>query len=307
MRELTLVVLAAGLGTRFGGPKLLARVGPEGETLIDYTVHDALAAGFKRVLFVVHPAGRDQFGPALGRRFEPHIEVSYVVQTQAELPHGWVMPEGRRKPWGTAHALWCCRHSLSGPFGVVNGDDFYGSESFALLAGRLACARDEPGGAEYCMVGFPLEETLSPHGPVSRGICEVGADGCLQQIVEHTAIERQDGVICAAGWENGGRWPAPDAVVSMNMWGFTPRVFDQLEPRFRSFLEQSGGDHAAEFYIPAVVGELLAAGQARVAVLETTSKWFGITYESDLEGTKRELADLVRGGAYPASLWPAGP
>jgi choline kinase len=299
---LTLVVLAAGMGSRYGGLKQIDPMGPAGETVLDYTVFDAVRAGFGRVVFVIRRDFEAEFRAAIGARFAGRgVVVDYVFQALDALPAGHTLPAGRAKPWGTGHAVWCAREALSGPFAVVNADDFYGAQAFARLAeflraadaARTAGATKTP---EFAMVGFRLANTLSEHGAVSRGVCAVGADGVLAGIEEHT------GILAAEVGEGAGCKYKPDTIVSMNCWGFTADFLPRLDARWRAFLAAHGTSEKTEFYLPFAVNELLAAGEARVRVLPTGDSWFGVTYREDKPRVQAAIAALVAGGAYPSPL-----
>jgi hypothetical protein len=289
----TLVVLAAGMGSRYGGLKQIDPMGPSGETVLDYTVHDAVRAGFGRVLFIIRRDFADAFKASVGGRFEGKIEVDYAFQQLDMLPEGFAVPAGREKPWGTGHAVWCAREQLHGPFAVVNADDFYGANSLRALADFL---RAEDGGLPtYAMVGFPLGNTLSENGAVSRGVCSAGADGFLRNIEEHTGIHANE--------VGPGKRYEPGTPVSMNCWGFAAREFlPQLDQLWREFFAGRGQEPKAEFYLPAAVNSLVQANAARVKVLPTTDNWFGVTYREDKPHVQAALAALVALGAYPSPL-----
>ncbi len=294
--QLTLVVLAAGMGSRYGGLKQVDPMGPSGETVLDYSVYDAVRAGFDRVLFIIRRDFEAEFRAAVGSRFEGKVKVDYVFQALDALPEGHGLPAGRQKPWGTGHAVWCAREAVDGPFAVVNADDFYGAGSFARLATFLraaAAARKSP--PEFAMVGFRLANTLSEHGAVSRGVCAVGADGVLAGIEEHTGI--------LAAEVGAGRKYDPDTIVSMNCWGFTADFLPRLDSRWRAFLAEHGTSEKTEFYLPFAVNDLLAAGEAGVHVLPTDDQWFGVTYREDKPRVQAAIAALVGSGAYPSPLW----
>ncbi len=295
--QLTLVVLAAGMGSRYGGLKQVDPMGPAGETVLDYSVHDAIRAGFERVLFIIRRDFESEFRAVVGSRFEGRVRVDYVFQSLDALPAGHALPPGRVKPWGTGHAVWCAREALDGPFAVVNADDFYGAGSFARLAAFLrAAAVARAGTPEYAMVGFRLANTLSEHGAVSRGVCTVEADGLLAGIEEHTGILASE-VGLAAGCKY-----APDTIVSMNCWGFTAGFLPRLDERWREFLAAHGGSEKTEFYLPFAVNDLLRAGEARVRVLPTDDQWFGVTYREDKPRVQAAIRALVAAGAYPSPL-----
>ena len=289
--SLSLVVLAAGMGSRYGGLKQIDPVGPSGETVLDYAVFDALRAGFTRVVFVIRRDFEARFREKIGARYSGRIAVDYVFRSLDALPADCTVPAGREKPWGTGHAVWCAREALTGNFAVINADDFYGADSFVQLARFLRAAR----GPEHAMVGFRLANTLSEHGAVSRGVTSTAADGALRSIVE------QHGITTA---EVGpGKRYAGDGFVSMNCWGFTPALFTGLDGRFREFLRARGNDSKAEYYLPVAVSEMIARGEATVRLLPTESTWFGITYREDKPRVQEALAAHVRAGHYPEKLW----
>lgn len=300
---LSLVVLAAGLGSRYGGLKQIDPVGPGGETMLDFAVFDGLRAGFDRVVFVIRRDFEAVFREKIGARYAGLVAVEYVFQSPEELPAGLAPVGGREKPWGTGHAVWCARDAVTTPFAVINADDFYGADSFRRLAAFLAAPTPRAGGpAAFAMVGFRLDRTLSEHGTVSRGVCSVAADGTLAGIVEQTSIARTD-VGPAARFS--GR-----EIVSMNCWGFTPALFPALEAQLRDFREQLGTGAAlkpeaakAEFYLPAAVSAMIGQGTARVSVLPTDAEWFGVTYREDRPRVAAAVAALVQQGAYPARLF----
>ncbi len=293
MDHVTLLVLAAGMGSRFGGLKQIEPLGPNGEIIIDYSLHDARRAGFDRVVFVVKPELLDTFKEVIGDRASRLMEVAYAPQDVTMLPPGFACPEGRVKPWGTGHAVWCARELLDGPFGVVNADDFYGRDAFMRLGAFLRAKKQ----GELCMVGFPLLNTLTDNGTVSRGICRV-ADGRLLSVDEHTGIALRGGRIeCREGDE------IPlDAVASMNVWGFDGGMFGRMGEAFAAFLRGLTPETAlkAEFYLPTFVDSLIRAGEATVDVLPTTAKWYGVTYREDKESVAAALRALHDAGEYPA-------
>jgi hypothetical protein len=282
-----LVVLAAGMGSRYGGLKQLDPVGPSGEIILDYSVRDALAAGFGKVVFVIRRDMAELFRETVGSRYEGTVEVAYAFQELEPLPGGRVSPAGRTKPWGTGHAVLAAASVVREPFAVINADDYYGPAGFASLAAFLAKA--EPG--HYAMVGYRLDRTLSENGTVSRGICRAGEGGALLDITERTAIGRdQSGQIIAEG--NPPVTFTGEEAVSMNFWGFTLDLFSRLERLFEEFLEEKGDDPKAEFYLPAAVSSLIAAGEATVTLLGTPDAWYGLTYPEDKAAVVAALAAL---------------
>jgi NDP-sugar pyrophosphorylase family protein len=291
----TLLVLAAGMGSRYGGLKQIDPVGPSGETILDYAVFDALRAGFGRVVFVIRQDFERAFRDQVGARYSGRAEVDFVFQSLDALPGGAVPPAGREKPWGTGHAVWCAREAVTAPFAVVGADDFFGAEAFRRLAGFLARPAGAGGGPHrFAMVGYRLDRTLSEHGTVSRGICRVGPGGLLESIEEHPGI---DGSALAAAGLRG------DETVSMNCFGFTPAVFPALDAQLREFLAARGGELKSEFYLPAAVSTMIAQGAATVEVLPTADSWFGVTNRADKPRVEAALAALVKAGVYPSRLF----
>jgi NDP-sugar pyrophosphorylase family protein len=298
MTNLSLLVLAAGMGSRYGGLKQIDPIGPEGETLMDYSIYDARRAGFDRVVFVIRKEIEQTFKEAIGARYETRIPVEYVFQELGKLVPGAILQSGRTKPWGTTHAILMAAHAIHEPFAVINADDFYGAEGYRALAHHL-----QAGSPDYAMVGYTLRNTLSDFGAVSRGLCHVDAKGFLQDIAELKSIERNGGHAVYID-ESGVRMPLTgDEIVSMNMWGFTPRVFDQIHANFRKFLDRSGSDLKAECYIPSTMNELIQTGEARVKVLRTVDEWFGVTYREDRPRAVDHIHRLIEGGYYPRRLW----
>jgi len=293
MTKPTLVLLAAGMGSRYGGLKQVDPVGPSGETLLDYSIYDALRAGFGKVVFIIRHDIETQFREVVGKRFEGRVPVDYAFQELNDLPAGFTVPEGRTKPWGTTQAVIAATNVVHEPFAVLNADDFYGRDSFATIAQHLTS-----GSKDLAMVGFRLKNTLSEHGTVARGICGVGPDGFLTSVEEFTKIEKT-----ATGAREGDRQFSGDELVSMNFWGFQPTVFTDLRNRFTAFLQRSGTEHKSECYIPATVNELMVAGRARVKMLSSSSPWFGVTYKEDKPRVVESIAKLVQRGEYPAKLW----
>ena len=287
----TLLVLAAGMGSRYGGLKQIDPVGPAGETVLDYAVFDAQRAGFGRVVFVIRRDFEALFREKIGARYAGRIAVDYVFQSLDALPAGLAVPPGREKPWGTGHAVWCAREAVKENFAVINADDFYGADSFNQLGKFLGDAR----GTAFSMVGFRLANTLSEHGAVSRGVCVADAAGELRSITEQTGI--------LASEVGAGKKFSGNEVVSMNCWGFTPALFPALDAQLREFFAARGGEAKAEFYLPAAVSDQIAGGSATVRVLPTSSAWFGVTYREDKPRVTAAIAELVARGVYPAKLF----
>lgn len=295
-----LVVMAAGVGSRFGGLKQLEPVGPSGEKVMDYSLYDAKRAGVERVVFVIRKDFERVFHEQVGSRFARWMEVDYAFQELDLLPEGFPLPGDRVKPWGTAHAILAAGARVQKPFLAINADDFYGCRAFERLVGFL----EEPGAPDaYAMVAFQMANTLSEHGTVARGVCEVGPDGLLRSVKEHTGLESAGSEVREQGKDGAilrftGREP-----VSMNFWGFRPSIFEHLRERFAGFLAAQGHDPKAEFYIPTVVDQLIREGRATIRVLETPDRWFGVTYREDKASVVARIQDLVRTGEYPGSLW----
>ena len=301
-RPLTLVVLAAGLGSRYGGLKQIDPVGPCGEFLMDYSIFDALAAGFRRVVFVIRKDMEELFREKAGRRIEASVSTEYVFQSLDDLPAGHAVPEGRTKPWGTVHAVLSCRNTVDTPFIVINGDDYYGRSGYALMADFLLNRVSSLEKGHYCMLGFPITKTLSDKGTVSRGICVTDNEGYLESVVERKKIRFESGI--PSYTENGESWLSipTEATASMNLWGFTPDIFPVFEAQFQTFIQSAGT--TGELCLSTAVDELLAQGKARVKVLPASEDWYGVTYPEDKPMVKAALSKLISKGFYPAPLWP---
>jgi hypothetical protein len=298
MTKPTLLVLAAGMGSRYGGLKQIDPVGPSGETIMDYSIYDALRAGFGKLVFIIRKDIEAQFREIVGSRYDNRIPVEYAFQELTDLPAPFTLPEGRTKPWGTTQAILAASNIVKEPFAVINADDFYGAESYRVLAAQLAT-----GGPDYAMVGFILRNTLSDFGGVARGISRADEDGYLKQVVEHTDIRRDGDKVINTDSAGHVTELTGDELVSMNFWGFTPAIFAQLQERFLAFLQKSGGEVKAECYLPNSVNELVLAGQARVRVLRSSDPWFGVTFREDRPAVVDSIARLVAEGKYPSSLW----
>lgn len=297
-----LVVMAAGAGSRFGGLKQLVPVGPGGETLTDYAVYDAWRAGIRRAVFVVRREMEREFHETLGRRYESRLEVVYAHQELEDVPAGAAVPGARSKPWGTGHALLSARRRVGGPFVAINADDWYGAEGFAKLAAFLS-GPASAGPARWALVAFRLGRTLTGHGTVARGVCRASGDGRLLSIAEYTGLRETGGGISGTGSDGEARRFTGDEPVSLNLWGFTPELFEELETAFAAFLRSRGGDPAAEFYLPIAVDAALRAGRAEVSLLETGETWFGVTYREDLPRVRAAVVARVEAGLYPSPLW----
>ena len=301
MNSVTLLVLAAGMGSRYGGLKQLDSVGPNGETVIDYSVFDAIRAGFNKVVFIIREDFKEEFKLSIGEKFQDRIEVEYAFQKLDELPPGYTIPNDRTKPWGTGHAILSAMQNVRDPFAVINADDFYGQLAYQKIYNYLSETPVDALPANYCMVGYPLKNTLSEHGSVSRGICSVSEDDKLNSVRELTHIVKKHSEIFND--VNGEKESLTgDEVVSMNMWGFSPQVFIQLERLFSEFLKENLNVLSSEFYIPFAVDNLIQSGTATVEVLETTEKWFGVTYQEDKVQVQGAIRSLIQQGDYPSSI-----
>jgi hypothetical protein len=298
MTKPTLLVLAAGMGSRYGGLKQIDPVGPAGETIIDYSIFDALRAGFGKLVFVIRKDIERPFREIVGTRFEKRIAVEYVFQELDKLPPGFSLPAGRTKPWGTTHAILMAEGVVRENFAAINADDFYGRNAYAVLAQHLTA-----GSPDYAMVGFVLKNTLSDHGSVARGVSRVDANNYLTHIVELTKIERDGTGAKDTGPDGKITQLTGDEAVSMNFWGFTPALFPQIKIEFEQFLKQAGGEQKSECYIPATVGELVTSGQAKCKVLHSPDSWFGVTYREDRPVVVESIRRLIAKGDYPEKLW----
>ena len=296
----TLFILAAGMGSRYGGLKQLDGLGPSGETIMDYSVYDALRAGFGKIVFVIRHDFEQEFRDKIISKYEGHVPVEVVFQDINTLPEGFSPNPERSKPWGTNHAVLMGKEAIREPFGVINADDYYGADSFRILGDFLRSVKDRKN--SYCMIGFNIENTLSENGGVSRGLCEVDSDGVLSGVKECHGIERKEGRLIQV--EEGENVPFPEnASVSMNMWGFTPDYFDYSEKAFVEFLKEHGNDLKTEFYIPSVVNDLINNGTVTLKVEQTPNRWFGVTYAADREATVAQFKKLVEEGLYPTPLF----
>ena len=288
-KNATLVVMAAGMGSRFGGLKQMEPISEDGRVLLDFSAYDAVKAGFTKIVFVIKKAIADDFISIVGKRIEKMVKVEYVYQELDKLPAGFTCPEGREKPWGTSHAILCCRDVVNEPFAVVNADDYYGRGAFEKIYNELVNGSDD-----YCMAGYRLKNTLTENGHVSRGVCEV-ADGCLTGVVERTKI-----MDCKFTEDDGATWTEldPDTLVSMNLWGFKPDIFNYLEEGFINFLKEKIDVPKSEYYLPQTVAELIDAGKKNVKVIVAEDKWYGVTYKEDKADVVKAIAELIATGMY---------
>jgi dTDP-glucose pyrophosphorylase len=300
----SLVILAAGMGSRYGGLKQMDEFGPNGETIIDYSIYDAIQAGFGKVVFVIRESFRKAFQEFFSGKFESRIQVEFVTQELDHLPDGFTVPEGREKPWGTAHAVQMAKGAVNEPFLVINADDYYGKEAYQVAADFFAALPEEPAGKKiYNVIGYKLVNTLSDHGTVNRGVCEADEEGNLTGIKECKKIIREaDGVIRYPDGD-GKEELAEDAIVSMNMWGFYPSYFDFFERDFSAFLKEQGRELTSEYYIPDLIDHLIASDEAEVKVLSSESNWFGVTYKEDKPHVVAKLEEMIAEGLYPKDLW----
>ena len=297
----TLFILAAGMGSRYGGLKQLDGLGPNGETIMDYSVFDAMRAGFGKVVFVIRKDFEEDFRRVVLSKYADHVPCEVCFQGIDNLPEGFTRNPERTKPWGTNHAVLMAKDLIKEPFMVINADDFYGKESFEVMAKFLLSVNGEQG--KYCMAGYRVGNTLSEHGTVSRGVCATDKMGYLTDVVERTAIESKEGHIVFPD-ENSVEVEIPfDTPVSMNMWGFTPEYFEYTEAAFKAFLTEHGQELKTEFYIPTLVNDLIKAGKATCQVLDTPAKWFGVTYADDRQMVVDKIKALVDAGVYPNKLF----
>lgn len=300
----TLLLLAAGMGSRYGGLKQLDGLGPNGETIMDYSIYDAIKAGFGKIVFVIRKDFEQDFREKILSKYEGHVPVELCFQSLDALPEGFTCPEGRVKPWGTNHAVLMAKDVIREPFCVINCDDFYNRDAFMVI-GKFLADLPESSQNRYAMVGFRVGNTLSENGTVARGICSKDSDECLTTVVERTEIMRVDGPVCYK--DEQGQWVAVDdnTPVSMNMWGFTSDYFTHSEEYFKTFLSDPANmaNPKAEFFIPLMVNKLINDGTATVKVLDTTSKWFGVTYAADRQSVVDKIQTLVNEGVYPEKLW----
>ena len=305
MKKPVLVIMAAGMGSRYGGLKQIDPVDAQGHIIMDFSIYDAVKAGFENVVFIIKKENEADFRSCIGDRMEKQIQVEYVFQDINNLPEGFKVPEGRTKPWGTAHAVLSCLPVIDGPFAVINADDYYGQQAFRMIYDFLASHEDKEK-YQYTMVGYLLENTLTENGHVARGVCETNEAGKLTEITERVRIEkREDGP--AYTEDEGNTWTglAKDTVVSMNMWGFTKSVLEEIHDRFASFLKASLPENPlkCEYFLPFVVDELIREDKAEVTVLKSRDRWYGVTYKEDKPAVMKAIQALKDEGCYPQNLW----
>nr|WP_319489208.1 sugar phosphate nucleotidyltransferase [uncultured Caproiciproducens sp.] len=305
MKEPVLVVMAAGMGSRYGGPKQIDPVGDNGEIIIDFSLFDAVNAGFKKVVFLIKKSIEADFKEIIGDRMSKIIDVKYAYQEVGVLPEGYRVPQGRDKPWGTAHAILCCRDVIDAPFAVINADDYYGKDAFRLIYDYLLHSQDDEL-YRYAMVGYTLENTLTDYGHVARGVCTATHDGFLKDIHERTHIEKKMG-LAQYTEDSGQTWVTipKGSIVSMNLWGFSETILGEIADRFPSFLDSALAENPlkAEFFLPTVVDELLKSKKASVKVLQSPDKWYGVTYREDKPVVVEAIRKMRKQGIYPAELW----
>lgn len=297
----TLLILAAGIGSRYGGVKQMDQIGPSGEAIIDYSIYDAIRAGFGKVVFVINRKIEKDFKEVFEKKLKGKIQTEYVLQEITDVPQDYEIHPERKKPWGTAHAVLVAKEKISEAFAVINADDFYGAGAYELMAEFFNSI--DPQSNRYAMVAYQLGKTLSEHGSVSRGICSIDNEGFLRDVVEHTKIEKLNNNIGFR--DEKGNWDMlPESTwVSMNFWGFTPGIFNYLEKGFDAFIRANAHDPKAEFFIPSVVSDLIDRMEATFRVLKSRDQWFGITYREDKAATVENIRELIDNGAYPADLW----
>lgn len=301
-----LVIMAAGMGSRYGGLKQIDPVDEQGNKIIDFSIYDAVQAGFETVVFIIKKAIEKEFKENIGDRLKEHVNVKYVYQELDKLPDGYNIPEGRVKPWGTGHAILCCQEVIDGPFAVINADDYYGRSAFQAIYNQLVEVSDDENKYQYAMVGYELYNTLTENGHVARGVCTVAEDGKLLDIHERTRIEKH-GELAEYTEDDGQNWTglSKETLVSMNLWGFTESILKELSSRFISFLDRelTKNPVKCEYFLPFVVDELLKEGKAEVSVLKSSDRWYGVTYKEDKDTVVKAIRQLKQSGLYPEILW----
>lgn len=305
MKKPILVIMAAGMGSRYGGLKQIDPVDQQGHIIMDFSIYDARRAGFEKVVFIIKEENEKEFREAIGSRVEQYMETAYAFQRISDIPEGFAVPEGRKKPWGTAHAVLCAAGEIDGPFAVINADDYYGRDAFDKIYGYLSSHADDEK-YRYTMVGYELQNTVTDNGHVARGICRINAARELEAVVERTRIEKREGGI-AFTEDDGATWEpiAGETLVSMNMWGFTRSILDEIRAGFPAFLEKGLQENPlkCEYFLPSVVSGLLEKNKASVAVLSSADKWYGVTYKEDKPTVVEAMRKLKEDGFYPDNLW----
>ena len=305
MKKPVLVIMAAGMGSRYGGLKQIDPIDEYGDKIIDFSIYDAVQAGFEKVVFIIKRAIEKEFKEQIGDRISKQVDVEYVYQELDKLPEGYVIPDGREKPWGTGHAILCCKGVVDGPFAVINADDYYGKSAFKSIYDQLASVSDDEK-YQYTMVGYKLYNTLTENGHVARGVCSTDAQSKLTDIHERTRIEKH-GDKAEFTEDDGATWTylPEDTIVSMNMWGFTESMLGELDRRFAAFLDREVKNNPlkCEYFLPFVVDELLKEGKAEVTVLKSVDRWYGVTYKEDKAMVVKAIQDLKNQGLYPDKLW----
>ncbi len=305
MKEPVLIIMAAGMGSRYGGLKQIDPVTDRGEIIMDFSLYDAMMAGFKKVIFVIKEEMKDDFYKLIENKSGKYLQTEYAFQKLSDIPEGYEIPEGREKPWGTAHAVLSCREKINGPFAVINADDYYGPGAFHAVYDFLSSEKEEADG-DFCMVGYELSNTLTENGHVARGVCDISKNDYLRHIVERKKIMRVEGDICYSE-DDGKTWMAlpQDATVSMNFWGYTLRMMEELEKGFPEFLKENISEDPlkGEYLLPSVTGKLIHEGKAAVKVLDSSDKWYGVTYKEDKPGVMAALQALKDKGIYPEILF----
>lgn len=306
MNKPVLVVMAAGMGSRYGGLKQMDPMDDAGHVILDFSVYDAMLAGFEKVIFIIKRENEEVFRECIGDRIAKRMQVEYAYQDLNALPEGFSVPEGRQKPFGTGHAVLCCKDKIDGPFAVINADDFYGRHAFQMIYDYLSRPKEDNGMYQYVMVGYIMENTLTENGHVARGVCRIDESGHLVEIHERTRIEKR-GDETAYTEDEGATWVTiPEgSIASMNMWGFEQNLMEELEKRFPAFLEEnlSANPLKCEFFLPSAVQQLMEERKAEVAVLKSEDRWYGVTYKEDKETVMKALADFKAQGVYPKQLW----
>ena len=308
MDKPVLVVMAGGMGSRYGGLKQMDPMDDAGHVILDFSVYDAMLAGFEKVIFIIKRENEEVFRECIGDRIAKRMQVTYAYQDLDALPEGYTVPEGRQKPFGTGHAVLCCKDQVNGPFAVINADDFYGRRAFQMIYDYLSSPKEENGRYQYVMVGYIMENTLTENGHVARGVCRIDENGHLVEIHERTRIERH-GDKTEYTEDEGASWvKIPEgSIASMNMWGFEQNLMDELEQRFPAFLEENLSENPlkCEFFLPSAVQQLMEEQKAEVAVLKSEDRWYGVTYKEDKETVMKAIADFKANGIYPEQLWEA--